>query len=236
MTRQAMPQQYKLLLGLLLTATLASCGRSAELEPQPVSSASESTEVADPPAPPPAEPDDQEISAYGIGPAQLGLTLGELKQLLGSDASFVTQSPFLAEFDAIAVRQDGEILFHILYLAGESLGDGDVIQGVLTTNSAFETDEGIGVGTPIADAEATYGSATLSHHEANASLEYVRFDAPPADNISFGTWARQPGETTPDYAGVYAQDGSDYRETTEYDPDATIKSVLVVCLTETCAS
>lgn len=219
---------------MLITATISGCGQStAELEPRPIPT-TETSEAA-PAEPPQAESDDKEISTHGIGPAQLGLTLGELKQLL-DDATFTPQSPFLAEFDAIAVRQDGEILFHILHLAGQPIADGDVIQGVLTTNPIFETAEGIGAGTLVSEAESTYGSATLSHHKANASLEYVRFATPPADNISFGTWARQPGEPTPNYAGVYPQTGGDYLETTEYDPEATIKSVLVVCLSETCAS
>ncbi len=233
MTRHVLQQWPALAIALVI---VAGCGQSsAELEPSPTPQpASVVSEAPEPP--PPAEPDNQEISTHGIGPAQLGLTLGELKQLLGSEASFTPQSPFLAEFDAIAVRQGREILFHILHLPGEPIADGDVIQGVLTTNPAFETAEGIGAGTSIAEAEATYGSATLSHHKANASLEYVRFTTPPADNVSFGTWAREPGAATPDYAGIYPQEAGDYRETTEYDPEATIKSVLVVCLTEICAS
>ncbi|MGF1537743.1 MAG: hypothetical protein ACFB4J_14855 [Elainellaceae cyanobacterium] len=226
----------RLLLGILLAATLSSCGESStEVEVRPESPPAEAPEAAAAVEPPPAEPSDREISTHGIGPAQLGLTLGELKQLF-DDATFTPQSPFLAEFDAIAVRQGGEILFHILHLAGEPMADEDVIQGVFTTNPSFETAEGIGAGTPIAQAEATYGSATLSHHRANASLEYVRFATPPADNISFGTWARQPGEATPSYAGVYPPTGGDYRETTQYDPEAQIQSILVVCLTEICAS
>ncbi|MGB3616258.1 MAG: hypothetical protein WBA10_20875 [Elainellaceae cyanobacterium] len=231
------------ILTLAAMLAIAGCGQTpVQSESAPAISADPDAEVvAD--LPPPATPESQVISTHGIGPAQLGLTLGELKTLLGSGTTFVAQSPFLAEFDATAVRQDGDILFHILHLAGEPIADTDAIQGVLTTNPAYETAEGIGVGTPIAEAEAAYGTATLSHHKANASLEYVRFDAPPAANISFGTWFSEAvmlgsdaGTATASYAGQYPQQAGDYRETTEYQPESTIKSVLVVCLTETCAS
>jgi len=224
-----------------LLATLGCGQTTVQQEPAPSTSAEpEAQVIADPP--PPVEPESQVISTHGIGPAQLGLTLGELKALLDPNTTFVTQSPFLAEFDAIAVRQDGDILFHILHLAGEPVTDADVIQGVLTTNPAYETAEGLGVGTPIAAAEMAYGEATLSHQKANASLEYVRFTDPPAANISFGTWfsdSAQPDSieaAAENYIGQYLQQAGDYRETTTYRPEAVIKSVLVVCLAETCVS
>lgn len=170
------------------------------------------------------------ISATGIGAAQLGMTLGALKDTLGSEVEFTVESPFIVDFDAIAVHKNGKIQYYILYLAGATFGDEDVIQGLLTDNPEFKTAEGVGAGTTLADAEAAYGKATLSYNTQNESREYARFEKQPANNISFAT-----GNGNQNLAGVYPSPASDYNETKEYRPDATIQSVLVVCLNETCA-
>ncbi|MEO0408967.1 MAG: hypothetical protein AAF289_16615 [Cyanobacteria bacterium P01_A01_bin.135] len=217
-------------IALGIALAIAGCGQTT---PEPAASpAALDTPAPDPQPepPPPPEANSQEISTHGIGPAQLGLTLGELKALLGPRINYVTQSPFLADFDAIAVRQGDEILFHVLHLAGEPMTDADVVQGVLTTNPRYQTANGVGVGTSLADAEDRYGEATLSRHTADAALEYVQFERPPAVNISFGTQAAS--ET---YAGLYPEGAGEYQETGEYQPDAAIGSVLVICLNETCA-
>ena len=219
---------------LIVAIVTASCGQSTPAPEAPSPTVSEAPPEPPPEPPPAPKANSQEITTHGIGPAQLGLTLSELQTLLGPRTTYITQSPFLADFDAIAVRQNGDILFHILHLAGEPMGPEDIIQGVLTANPAYKTAGGVGVGTPIAEAEARYGDATLSRHAANSALEYVQFQDPPAANISFGT---QPADalSAQDYAGLYPEGASDYQETTEYRPDATIGSVLVVCLNETCA-
>ncbi|NJR61909.1 MAG: hypothetical protein HC769_25605 [Cyanobacteria bacterium CRU_2_1] len=158
------------------------------------------------------------------------MTLGALKQILGETAEFTVESPFIVDFDAIAVRQAGEVQFYILYLADESFTDEDVIQGLLTDNPKFRTAEGVGPGTLITEAEQAYGKATLSYNTQNESREYARFEKQPASNMSFAT-----GSGNADSAGIYPSATSEYNETQEFRPDATIKSVLVVCLSETCA-
>lgn len=40
------------------------------------------------------------ISPEGIGAAKLGMTFGQLKQVLGSDTEFKVESPFMVDFDA----------------------------------------------------------------------------------------------------------------------------------------
>lgn len=171
------------------------------------------------------------ISAQGIGSARLGMTLGELKQALGTEAEFETQSPFLVDFDAIAVRKKGEIQYYILHLVGQPLADKDVIQGLMTENPSFRTAEGVGAGTSLQDAEKIYGKATLSYNTQNESREYARFERQPANNISFAT-----GNGNAQAAGVYASSTKEYNETQEFRPDALIQSVLVVCLTDACAA
>lgn len=175
------------------------------------------------------EPEDVLISPKGIGAAQLGMTLGELKQKLGSEVEFTVESPFIVDFDAIAVRKAGEVQYYILYLAGQSFTDSDVIQGVLTENPKFQTAEKVGAGTPIAEAEQAYGPVKLSYNTDNESREYARFANQPAGNISFST-----GNGNTSAAGIYPSPTSTYNETDQFKADAAIESILVVCLTEDC--
>ncbi|MEB3230749.1 MAG: hypothetical protein VKJ64_07055 [Leptolyngbyaceae bacterium] len=177
------------------------------------------------------------ISATGIGPAQLGVTVGALKKLLGNGVQFKAQSPFLSDFDAIAVQQGDQTLFYLLYLAGDPLDDEDVILGILTTNPRYQTGAGVGVGTPIQTAEAAYGNATLSHNTDNESREYVRFERHPATNLSFTTQpvpAAADGSLPP-FAGTYANSAVQYNETEEYQADASLQAVLLVCLSVSCS-
>ncbi|NJO79627.1 MAG: hypothetical protein HC827_14680 [Cyanobacteria bacterium RM1_2_2] len=169
------------------------------------------------------------ISPKGIGAAQLGMTLGELKQRLGSEVEFIVESPFIVDFDALAVRKDGEVQYYILYLAGQSFSDQDVIQGLLTDNPKFQTAEKIGSSSTIREAEQVYGPVTLSYNTQNESREYARFANQPAGNISFAT-----GSGNAESAGIYASPLGAYNETQQFKDAATIQSVLVVCLTEDC--
>lgn len=169
------------------------------------------------------------ISATGIGPAQLGMTLGDLKQILGAETEFTVESPFIVDFDAVAVRQGEEILFYILSLPGTPPTDADPIEGLYTDNPKFRTDADVGPGTSLQSATQAYGPVTLSYNTQNESREYARFAQQPSTNISFAT-----GNGNQDPAGVYASPTQEYNETSEFRDDATIQSVLVVCLTEGC--
>jgi hypothetical protein len=225
-----------ILAGLIVLAT--GCGRASESSPTETPSASTpvtpspiaEAETNPSPASSPAATDSTVISPEGMGSAQLGMTLGELKGILGDETEFAVESPFIVDFDAIAVRRNGETLYHILYLAGETFGDDDVIQGLYTDNTRFRTAEGVGPGTPLTEAEQAYGEATLAYNTQNESREYARFERQPASNVSFAT-----GNGNQNPAGVYASSNEDYNETTEFRSDATIQSVLVICLTDGCA-
>jgi hypothetical protein len=231
--------------GLILSSLLVlagGCNRASETtvaqspSPSPTSTPSraESPSPSSTPSASASEPDAPAptlISAQGIGEAQLGMTFGELKQKLGSRAEFKVQSPFIVDFDAIAVSKSGAVQYYILYLAGQSFKDSDVIQGVLTENPAFRTADDVGPQTPIQQAEAAYGKATISYSTANESREYVRFERQPASNISFGT-----GSVGTTSAGIYPSPTGEYNETQNFHDNAKIKSVLVVCLTDNCAS
>lgn len=171
------------------------------------------------------------ISSQGIGAAKLGMTLGELKKTLGNEVKFTVKSPFIVDFDAIAVEEDNKVQYYILYLAGQSFQDSDIIQGLLTENSDFKTSEGIGPDTLIAEAEKKYGKVTLSYNTQNESREYARFERQPANSISFGT-----GNGNQETAGVYQSPTTEYNETQSYQEGAKIQSVLVICSPENCTS
>ena len=176
------------------------------------------------------------VSEQGLGVAQLGMTLGELKQAL-PDLEFIEQSPFIVDFDAIAVRHQEETLFYILHLAGSPLEDSDRIQGLLTDHSMFKTTEDVGVGTPIHAAEVPYGKAILSYNTGNESREYVRFENHPATNISFGTQKHVISQDSASLApaGIYETSSNQYNETDLYQADAAIEAILIVCLSAACS-
>lgn len=213
---------------------LVACNDSSETaqnETQPPTetvNSPESSPTSDP-EPSLSDEDRYQISENGIGVAQLGMTIGELKQALGETAEFEVKSPFIVDFDAIAVRQDGEVQFYILYLAGEPATDEDPIQGLWTDNPKYKTAEGVGPGTLISAAEEAYGDATLSFNYDNEGREYVRFADLATPNLSFGT-----GNASLSTAGIYENSGGGFNETQDYNADATIQSVLVVCLAEGC--
>jgi hypothetical protein len=223
---------------------LGGCGTATDL---PESSSSDQGTVSETPEPTETDPPEPAaesdvsgesvdpaflISENGIGPAQLGMTLGDLKAALPPDTEYSVESPFIVDFDAISVAQGGDTQFYLLYLSGEAFTDDDIIQGVLTTNPDYKTAEGVGVSTPIQEAETHYGQATLSYNLANESREYVRFENHPAGNLAFGL--RGGGAASTDYQGIYPDSAADYNETQEYVDGAAIQTVLAVCVAEAC--
>ncbi len=206
--------------------TLMGCGLSASSDSAPAVSESpeivaESTSAA--------EPEDATtiaISKRGIGAAQFGMTLGQLKQALTSDAiRFEVESPFIVDFDAIALVKANVVQYYILHFADLPLADSDRFDILLTDNPNARTVEGIGPGTSLQQAEAVYGKPTLSYHLANEGREYVRFANQPSDNIAFRMGAF--GDDT--LAGIYANSNDEYSETHDYKEDATIQWIEVSC-------
>ena len=120
----------------------------------------------------------QKISAAGVGPAKVGMTLAQLKQLLGAQAEFTVKSPFMVDFDALAVSQSGKVQYYILYPSGRTLADTSAIEAVLTKNPDYRTTVGVGPGTPLKQAAAVYGKATLFYNTENESRELVKICPP----------------------------------------------------------
>lgn len=216
---------------LLLLAGCGSTPTSSSTEPSPPTP----TEEASPPSSPtpsaqlsPPASEAFLITGEGIGPAQVGMTFGELKQMLADEVEFQVESPFIVDFDAIAIVKEGEVQYYMLYPAGTSLEDSDLIEAVITDNPQYRTAEGVGPGMSVQQAEAVYGNATLYYSLANESREYVRFANQPSPDIAFRLGAANDGTL----AGIYPSPQEEYNETEEYQEDATIRFVEVYCREE----
>lgn len=208
-----------LLFGLMVV--VVGCGSSAPEEPRPSAEEAPAPVAVEEPEAPASQAPTNDITAEGMGPARLGMTLGELKQAL-PESDFQIQSPFMVDIDAVAVRSNDEVQFYILHLSSDALTDADSIELLMTDNASFRTAEGVGPGTPIQDAEAVYGQASLNYHTAYESRESVEFADVPYDTMSFRSdqWGRQ------EFAGIYAADtDGEYFVTDQYRQDATIGAV-----------
>lgn len=165
------------------------------------------------------------ISPQGIGSAKVGMTYGQLKKILAGKAEFQVKSPFIVDFDAIAISQDGKEQFYILYPTGVPLADSDVIEALVTDNPNYRTAQGVGPGTLIEQAEAIYGKATLSYNTLNESREYVQFANQPSKDIAFRT---QPPPNQ-SFAGIYPESKAELKETQKIQKAASIGLVEVYC-------
>jgi hypothetical protein len=150
------------------------------------------------------------------------MTFGELKKALGSTAQFKVESPFMVDFDAVAVSHSGKVQYRIIYAAGTKLKDADVIELLMTDNSSYKTAKGVGPGMTLKQAEAIYGKATLSYNVDNESREGVVFAKQPTRNIMF-----VPKAEGKQFAGVYGAGKGGFFQTNKYQPNAVIKYVMV---------
>ncbi|EGK87227.1 hypothetical protein D0A34_03340 [Microcoleus vaginatus PCC 9802] len=162
------------------------------------------------------------ISDRGIGSAKVGMTFGQLKKALGSTAQFKVQSPFMVDFDAVAVTQSRKVQYRVIYAAGTKLKDTDVIELLMTENANYKTVQGVGPGMTLKQAEAIYGKATLSYNVDNEMREGVLFAKQPTRNIMF-----VPKAEGKQFGGVYGAGQGGFYQTNKYQPNAVIKSVMV---------
>lgn len=176
--------------------------------------------------------EDKKISATGIGQAKLGMTLGQLKKALGTKAQFKVESPYIVDFDAIAVTQSGKVQYYILYPAGKPMADSDKIEFLQTDNPDYRTDKGVAAGTPLKQAEAAYGDASLAYNFDNEGREYVKFANQPAKNISFRLGNANDGSL----AGVYPKTSGEggFYQTKDYKDNSSIRSIELSCLGQSC--
>jgi hypothetical protein len=162
------------------------------------------------------------ISDRTIGAAKVGMTFGQLKKALASTAQLKVESPFMVDFDAIAVSRSGKVQYRIIYAAGTKLKDGDVIELLRTDNANYTTVQGVGPGMTLKQAEAIYGKATLSYNVDNEMRENVVFAKQPTHKIMFVLKAEGK-----QFAGVYGAGKGGFFQTNKYQSNAAIESVMV---------
>lgn len=169
------------------------------------------------------------ISSEGIGAVRLGMTIGQLKQVLGPNTEFRVQSPFMVDFNAIAVIQNQEVQYYILYPDGSNLTDADTIEFLLTDNPKYRTAQGIGPGTPLKEAESIHGKANLFYSNDDEMREYVSFASLRDQNIIFRSSRLSPTPSR-QFSGIYASPpaSSPRQETSQYRKDASIGMVSVM--------
>jgi hypothetical protein len=162
------------------------------------------------------------ISAGGIGPVRLGMTLAQAKRVMGSTVRWENVPNLMVDFGAIAVKSGSTVLFYVVYEADRPLRDRDTISILMTQNPAYKTSEGVGPSTTIARAASIYGPATLSFNWDDEAREYVRFANQPSSML-FRTQG-QPNNFDGQYATTQ---GDAFHSTTTYRATAAISAVWV---------
>lgn len=167
------------------------------------------------------------ISAGGIGPVRLGMTLAQAKRVMGSTVRWENVPNLMVDFGAIAVKSGSTVLFYVVYEADRPLRDRDTISILMTQNPAYKTSEGVGPSTTIARAASIYGPATLSFNWDDEAREYVRFANQPSSML-FRTQGQPNNFDGQYFDGQYATtQGDAFHSTTTYRATAAISAVWV---------
>jgi hypothetical protein len=154
------------------------------------------------------------ISASGIGPVRLGMTLDEARGAVRAAAFRRASDGDGAALVEVALAHDATMMLW----ADEDDADAAIdwskrIVNIETFSAAFHTSAGIHPGSLVADVERAYGrtrAITLSEIE---SRQYIEFEAQPAW-LTFRL----------DYTGIF--DGEN-RTTKAYSPGAKIHSIAI---------
>jgi outer membrane protein assembly factor BamB len=155
------------------------------------------------------------ITPTSIGPAQIGMTFGRLKAILGKGVTF-REIDLKVGMNAKAMFVDNELQFYILYPTFKTLKDTDIMTVLTTDNPAYKTKEGIGPYTKISDAETILGPAVLTYHSAKSFEELIHFEGND-QSLWFARYKQ-------DKAGIYKKK-TDFCVTREYHSDALIEFV-----------
>lgn len=181
------------------------------------------------------------ISQQGIGQAKLGMTIGELKQILPPETDFEIISPFMVDVSAIAVSNQGIVQYYILCEAGSTSHpdgntptDNDPITYLMTDNRNYQTQAGVKVGTPIEEAEEIYGNAVLAYNTEGESREYVSFGGENLENISFRASYFKSISDGLDFSGIYLEHPGGNYTTDKYRDGAAIAAIEVACDRDDC--
>lgn len=170
--------------------------------------------------------DDQLITTENVGVAKLGMTLGELQQILGDNATFEPAPLGVDAGTGIKVNQDGNVQYFLGFAEGDQLpSTNSQITMITVVNPNYRTKEGIGPGTPLKAAVAAYGKATIAYNLNNEAREYIKFAQGLSTNP--GVLIRSNQGTLTDFAGIYPDPQSEFNQTQNYHNHAAIGSITI---------
>ncbi|MBE9049947.1 DUF1176 domain-containing protein [Nostocales cyanobacterium LEGE 11386] len=167
----------------------------------------------------------QLITNKNVGPAKLGMTLGQLKQVLGEEAKFAPASLGVDAGEGIKVSQEGTLQYALGFTAEgkQPITDNSVINSITVSNPDYRTTAGVGPGTPLKQAVAIYGPATLFYNWNNEGREYIEFE----QGLGSGVLIRSNQWTITDFAGIYADTKAEFNKTQKFHEHAGIGSITI---------
>ncbi|MCG6133808.1 MAG: DUF1176 domain-containing protein [Nostoc sp. LLA-1] len=166
----------------------------------------------------------QLITTQNIGPAKLGMTLGQLKQVLGEEAKFEPTSLGVDAGEGMKVIQEGTLQYLLGFTAEEkTITDNSLINSITVANPDYITSTGLGPGTPLKTAVAVYGPATLSYNWNNEGREYIEFEK----GFGSGMSIRSNQWTRTDFSGIYSDTKAEFNKTQKYHEHAGIGSITI---------
>ncbi|MBV5260777.1 DUF1176 domain-containing protein [Synechococcus moorigangaii CMS01] len=169
------------------------------------------------------------ITAAGVGPARLGMTFGDLKAQLPEAATFEPVPLGVDLPRGWRVNLYGAEQFVVAFGEADSETlptDQAEITLIMVQNPSYRTAVGVGPGTPLPEAIAQYGQATLSYNPEAESREFIEFaEAPFSSTDPFRIFFRTNQWTLTDYAGIYPDHQGGYQITTQYEDHAAIGAI-----------
>ena len=168
--------------------------------------------------------ENQLITNQSVGTAKLGMTLGQLKQDLGEGGTFEPTPLGVDGGEGIKVSQYGNVQY-LLGFAKTPITNNSQITMITVENPNYRTIAGVGVGTPLKEAIAAYGQATLAYNVNNESREYIKFAR--GLGADTGVLIRSNQWTLTPFAGIYPDTDSEFNETQKYQDHAAIASITI---------
>ncbi|WP_414552334.1 DUF1176 domain-containing protein [Anabaena sp. CCY 0017] len=169
--------------------------------------------------------ENQLITNKSVGTAKLGMTLGQLKQNIGEGATFEPTPLGVDLGEGIKVSQDGNVQYLLGFADQETpITNNSQITMITVENPNYRTAAGVGAGTPLKEAIAAYGQATLAYNVNNESREYIKFAQ--GLGADTGVLIRSNQWTLTPFAGIYP-DTQEFNETQKYHDHAAIGSITI---------
>jgi len=154
------------------------------------------------------------ISANGMGPIKLGMSIDEAKKAF-PDAKFerTSDGDGAALIDVLLGKDSVMSLYADEDDPGKPINWSKKISVIESFSPTCVNDVGIRVGTLVLDAEKVYGKTKSIIKSEIESREYIEFQKHPK-HLTFRI----------DYTGIYPDDS---RETTQFNPQAKIYSIAI---------